>query len=451
MTDLTNKRKTYRLLSFTRSEVYTSNPANIEHILLTNFSNYGKVWYHHGVLEDLLGDGIFTVDGEQWRHQRKSASYQFSTKLLREFSSSVFKSSAVKLAGIVSEAAISNNIIELQDLFMKSTLDSVFKIILGVELDTMWGTYREGAEFSIAYNAASEAIMFRYVNFFWKVQRFLNIGSEAVLKKSLRVIDNYVYKVLTTPQVNSLGLKGDMLSRFLELNETNPKYLKDIILSFINAGKDTTAITLSWFIYQLCKHPHVQEKIAKEIREAIKVEDGLTIDELAAKVTEESMEKMQYLHAALTETIRLHPAVPVESKYCFSDDTLPDGYSVRKGDLVSFQPYVMGRMKFLWGEDAEQFRPERWLDQNGNFKNESLFKFTAFQAGPRICIGKDFAYRQMKIFSAVLLGSHGFTLADQNKLVKYRIMLTLQIDGGLHVYAFHRNKYWPFYGTHLPL
>jgi cytochrome P450 len=194
---------------------------------------------------------------------------------------------------------------------MKSTLDSVFKIILGVELDTMWGTYREGAEFSIAYNAASEAIMFRYVNFFWKVQRFLNIGSEAVLKKSLRVIDDYVYKVLTTPQVNSLGLKGDMLSRFLELNETNPKYLKDIILSFINAGKDTTAITLSWFIYQLCKHPHVQEKIAKEIREAIKVEDGLTIDELAAKVTEESMEKMQYLHAALTETIRLHPAVPV--------------------------------------------------------------------------------------------------------------------------------------------
>jgi cytochrome P450 len=147
----------------------------------------------------------------------------------------------------------------------------------------------------------------------------LNIGSEAVLKKSLRVIDDYVYKVLTskieqskTPQVNSLGLKGDMLSRFLELNETNPKYLKDIILSFINAGKDTTAITLSWFIiYQLCKHPHVQEKIAKEIREAIKVEDGLTIDELAAKVTEESMEKMQYLHAALTETIRLHPAVPV--------------------------------------------------------------------------------------------------------------------------------------------
>ena len=71
-------------------------------------------WYHYSVLSDLLGDGIFTVDGEKWRHQRKAASYQFSTKMLRDFSSSVFKSNAVKLAGIVSEAATSNNTIELQ-------------------------------------------------------------------------------------------------------------------------------------------------------------------------------------------------------------------------------------------------------------------------------------------------------------------------------------------------
>jgi cytochrome P450 len=201
---------------------------------------------------------------------------------------------------------------------MKSTLESAFKVILGVELDTMCGTYREDTQFSIAFDEASAAIMFRYVNFLWKVQRFFNIGSEAVLKKSLRVINDYVYKIITSKieqsqklQDNSLGLKGDILSRFLELNETNSKCLKDIILSFIIAGKDTSAITLSWFIYELCKHPHVQENIAQEIKEVTKLEDGLTIDELAAKVTEESMEKMQYLHAALTETIRLHPALPV--------------------------------------------------------------------------------------------------------------------------------------------
>jgi len=68
-----------------------------------------------------------------------------------------------------------------------------------------------------------------------------------------------------------------------------------------------------------------------------------------------------------------------DAKICFSDDTLPDGYSVNKGDMVSYQPYAMGRMKFIWGDDAEEFRPERWLDENGIFKQQSSFKFTAFQ------------------------------------------------------------------------
>lgn len=105
--------------------------------------------------------------------------------------------------------------------------------------------------------------------------------------------------------------EGDVLSRFLELRKTDPKYLKDIILSFIIAGKDTTALTLSWFLYMLCKHPPIQEKIAQEVKETTKARDASTLDDLAASITEESLDKMQYLHAALTETLRLYPPVPV--------------------------------------------------------------------------------------------------------------------------------------------
>lgn len=68
-----------------------------------------------------------------------------------------------------------------------------------------------------------------------------------------------------------------------------------------------------------------------------------------------------------------------DGKMCFSDDTLPDGFSVKKGNLIAYQPWAMGRMKSLWGEDAEEFRPQRWLDENGVFQQESSFKFTAFQ------------------------------------------------------------------------
>lgn len=107
--------------------------------------------------------------------------------------------------------------------------------------------------------------------------------------------------------------KDDILSRFLQVNESDPKYLRDIILNFIIAGKDTTAATLSWFIYMLCKHPSIQEKIAQEIREATGMKEFTSFDEVAASIRDETLDKMQYLHAAITETLRLYPAVPVVS------------------------------------------------------------------------------------------------------------------------------------------
>ncbi|KAF8380393.1 hypothetical protein HHK36_027878 [Tetracentron sinense] len=446
MTDLAFTYKTYRLLSPSRSEVYTADPANVEYILKTNFPNYGKGWHNYSILKDLLGDGIFTVDGDKWRHQRKVSSYEFSTRVLRDFSSVVFQSNVAKLARIVSEAATSSQIMDIQDLFMKSTLDSIFKVAFGVELDSMCGSSEEGACFANAFDDSSAMTLWRYVDTFWKIKRFFNIGPEAALRKNIKVIDAFVYKLIHSktkqvrnPQHDLTMKKEDILSRFLEVNETDPKYLRDIILNFIIAGKDTTATTLSWFLYMLCKHPLIQEKVAQEVKEATKVKDNTPFGELAASMTEEVLDNMQYLHAALTETLRLYPAVPVDAKICFSDDTLPDGFSVRKGDMVSYQPYAMGRMRFIWGDDAEDFRPERWLNEDGVFQQESPFKFTAFQAGPRICLGKEFAYRQMKIFSAVLLSCFRFKLSDENKAVNYRTMINLHIDGGLHLRAFHRS------------
>lgn len=447
MTDLAGKHRTYRLLSPFRNEIYTADPANVEYILKTNFENYGKGSYNYNILRDLLGDGIFTVDDEKWRQQRKVSSYEFSTKVLRDFSSVVFRKNGAKLAIVVSEAASSNQTMDIQDLFMKATLDSIFKVAFGVELDSMCGSNEEGTKFGSAFDDASAMTLYRYVDIFWTIKKSLNIGSEATLKRSIKVVDDFVYKLIHSKtelmknsQNDSSMKKDDILSRFLQLKdiEIDPKYLRDIILNFIIAGKDTTATALSWFIYMLCKHPTIQEKVAQEVREAINLKEATNYAEFAASVTEEALEKMQYLHAAITETLRLYPAVPVDAKICFSDDTLPDGFSVRKGDMVSYQPYAMGRMRFVWGDDAEEFRPERWLNEKGLFCPESPFKFTAFQAGPRICLGKEFAYRQMKIFSAILSGCFVFKLCDDKKAVNYRTMINLHIDGGLHVRAFHR-------------
>jgi cytochrome P450 len=77
-------------------------------------------WYNYIILKDLLGDGIFTVDGDKWRQQRKISSHEFSTKVLRDSSSLIFRKSAAKLANMVSEAATSNQIIDIQVSLDKS-------------------------------------------------------------------------------------------------------------------------------------------------------------------------------------------------------------------------------------------------------------------------------------------------------------------------------------------
>jgi len=125
----------------------------------------------------------------------------------------------------------------------------------------------------------------------------------------------------TTKDNNDLvfqNVKEDILSRFLMESKKGQttitdKYLRDIILNFMIAGKDTTANTLSWFFYMLCKNPLVEDKIVQEIRDVTCSHESelSNIDEFAANLTDSILDKMHYLHAALTETLRLYPVVPV--------------------------------------------------------------------------------------------------------------------------------------------
>ncbi|CAN6692953.1 unnamed protein product [Malus baccata var. baccata] len=444
ITDFAYKHKTFRPLNLFVNYVITVDPANLEYILKTNFANYGRGLYNYEILTDVLGDGIFTVDGEKWIHQRKLSSHEISTKVAKDFSNGVFKTNAAKLAGIISKAATCGQVIEIQDLFMKAGLDTILKILLGIEVDTMYGTNEEGTRFSHAFDEANKLTLYRFVDFSWKIKRFLNIGSEAVLRNDIKQMDQFIYKLInrkietahnsSEDELPALK-KGDMISRLLEVRGNDPKYLRDLILNLILAGKDTTASTLTWIIYMLCKHPHMQEKVATEVREAANLKDDSSIVELADSLNEEVLNKMQYLLAALTETQRLYPAIPLNAKICSSDDTWPDGFSVRKGDMVAYNAYSMGRMKDLWGDDAQDFRPERWVDENGVFQEESPFRFIAFGAGPRICLGKDFARRQVLMFSAVLFGNFIFKLKEENKVARYMTKITLNIDGGLHIHA----------------
>lgn len=112
-----------------------------------------------------------------------------------------------------------------------------------------------------------------------------------------------------------------MLSRFIrtatnESGTVDYKYLRDIILNIVIAGKDTTAGALAWFLYMACKHPEIQEKICQDARNVSNAGETKTVEEFAQSLTDVALNKMHYLHAALTETLRLYPSVPMVSSSC---------------------------------------------------------------------------------------------------------------------------------------
>uniref|UniRef100_A0A0D9Z2L6 Cytochrome P450 n=1 Tax=Oryza glumipatula TaxID=40148 RepID=A0A0D9Z2L6_9ORYZ len=449
------------------SYTYIADPVNVEHVLKTNFTNYPKGEVYRSYMDVLLGDGIFNADGEMWRKQRKTASFEFASKNLRDFSTVVFREYSLKLSSILSQACKAGRVVDMQELFMRMTLDSICKVGFGVEIGTLSPDLPENS-FAQAFDAANIIVTLRFIDPLWRLKKFLHVGSEALLEQSMKLVDDFTYSVIRRRKAEILQarasgkqekIKHDILSRFIELGEAggdegggsfgDDKSLRDVVLNFVIAGRDTTATTLSWFTYMAMTHPAVADKLRRELaafeaerarEEGVALADAAGEASFAARVVQfasllsyDAVGKLVYLHACVTETLRLYPAVPQDPKGIVEDDVLPDGTKVRAGGMVTYVPYSMGRMEYNWGPDAASFRPERWLSGDGGaFRNASPFKFTAFQAGPRICLGKDSAYLQMKMALAILFRFYTFDLVEDHP-VKYRMMTILSMAHGLKV------------------
>lgn len=146
-------------------------------------------------MEVLLGDGIFNVDGELWRRQRKTASFEFASKNLRDFSTTVFRDYSFKLCHILIQASFQDQPVDMQELLMRMTLDSICKVGFGVEIGTL-APYLPENSFAQAFDTANIVVTLRFIDPLWKLKKFLNVGSEALLEKSIKVIDDFTYSVI---------------------------------------------------------------------------------------------------------------------------------------------------------------------------------------------------------------------------------------------------------------
>lgn len=172
--------------------------------------------------------------------------------------------------------------------------------------------------------------------------------------------------------------------------------------SQIRAGRDTTAMTLSWMFYHVIAEKRIMKNVLKELDIVLGSNASINASKEERQYTYETMmQDLPYLKAIFHETLRLYPPVPRNGKLALGDDVLPDGTLVEKGDRIGFSTYAMGRTRSVWGEDAEVFSPERWLidvdvkdiqgqqgpvSPFGKFKMENQHKFHSFNSGPRLCL-----------------------------------------------------------------
>jgi cytochrome P450 len=414
----------------------TNNIDNIEYILKTKYENYGKAGASFKPkFQDLLGDGIFNADGHQWYAHRKTTALIFRLNRFKTSVLDAFNEDMDQCTAWIRERK--GNPFDMHFLLHRCTLQSIGRIAFGLDLGTI---FNERVPFAEDFDYCTWSVNQSMSNPLWLFTRYCTPGGWKYFFCIWR-INQFAKEIIQDRRARlakgeDIADMNDLLSLYLDkgtVNEANPSgedtfldpndhTLRDVILNMVIAGRDTTAQALSWAFYRLVLEPGMQDRVYQEVSSIAKSADTLTYEQLL---------EMKFVDAFCMEVLRLHPSVPKVGKNVLQDDILPDGLSVYKNDIVTFLPWVMGRDKDLWGENAEQFQPDRFLDK----PKPSPFVFSAFQAGPRTCLGQNFAMLEMKCVLARLVLSFEFAFAQDPKDITYDNSLTLPMKGGMKLKA----------------
>lgn len=405
--------------------IITANPKNVEYILKTKPENYPKGEITISLLEDLLGHGIFNSNGEHWRWQRKAVSQAFTIRSLRGFMVDTIHSQIMhRLIPLVERTREKGEVMDMQDVLERFAIDNLSRVVFDVDPACLT---EEGSDLVRSFTEAVDLIVKRLpIEWVWRGMKWLDIGYERRLRESIARIKSHVTGIIHEKKERSSNNKNDLISHIASNEEHSTENLVDVVTNLLLAGKDTTSVALTWFFWLVATRPDVKEIILDEIRS---IRNTNTSSD--AMFGYDELKEMHYLHAAITEAMRLYPPVPIDTQSCKEDDILPDGTVVKKGRLVCYHTYAMGRMEDIWGRDCSEYKPERWLE-NGVFKPTSPFNYPVFHAGPRMCLGKEMAYVQMKSIAACLFERYKIEVVREG-LPGYLTAGTLKMKGGLPV------------------
>ncbi|OWZ11374.1 Cytochrome P450 [Phytophthora megakarya] len=422
-----------RILSQPTTLVFTS-PEAFEDIFKTQFDTFERGPDMRELFFAFFGKGIIGADGDAWLKHRRTASAMFTARTLRDVVDAVAKEKSLQMRDVLAEYAKQHKVVSMKSLLGKFSSDVFTKIGFGVDLNGLGGGVDEADHPFIGAVEVYDDVLgarLKSPTWYWKLKRFLNIGDERELKHASKIVHDLTHEVIRESLESKNRGDGQARKDLLALlvnSENDLEIIRDSAMNFLLAGKDTTGFSLSWIIVNMNRHPAVLAKLRAELHEKL---PGLKTGEIEAP-TFEALQHLPYLKAVVKESLRLF--VSATNRVPNQSTTLRDGTYIPFGCGVMMPIYASSRMKSVWGEDADEYKPERWIDpETGKVKPVSPFKFCSFIGGPRICIGMRFALLQMRIATAVIFSRFDLKTVEDPFAITYDIAFTLPVKGPLDV------------------
>ncbi|KAF5354751.1 hypothetical protein D9756_005648 [Leucocoprinus leucothites] len=414
--------QTFRFTVGMEERYFTTEPDHVKAILATQFDAFEKGPTVFTQLKSLLGAGVFNSDGEMWKFHRSITRPFFSRERISDFD--IFDRHADDALKQAKARLAEGYPIDFQDLVSRFTLDSATEFLfrndvhsLGAGLpypdhpsplakpnSVVFENHPSNA-FVKAFVGGQDVVSLRSrLGNFWPLKEMSGDAVAPLRKEVDRFVEPFVQEGMRRKQEKANGAKAngsETLLDYLVDQTPDTEVIKDELVNLLVASRDTTASLLTFALYMLIEHPEINRRLREEILSRVGPESRPSYDDIR---------DMKYLRAFLNEVLRLYPAVPVNSRTSTKPVILSPSAGadspiyVPTDRRVIYSVFLMHRRADLWGPDALEFDPDRFLDERlSKFLLKNPFIFTPFNAGPRICLGQQFAYNEASFFLIRLL------------------------------------------------
>ncbi|KAG6458738.1 hypothetical protein O3G_MSEX011035 [Manduca sexta] len=362
-----------------------------------------------------------------WRPRRKILASHFNTKILNDFVSVFSKQSEILITKL--KETLDRGSFSVWNYFTTYTMDAVCETSLGVQVKSQ---HNPDQPFLKAFEECCDLGSARMVQpWLHSMTVYRHLPQYKRYMKNKYFICDFIKKIVQSKRKdNELRQISDMngeqytgsegVQSLLELLIKNSNFtdieLQEESVIMVLAGTDTTAVAGSFTALMLSQHLDVQDKVYEELREVF--------GDSNRAVEPDDLAQLKYLDAVVRETLRLYPPVPVITRKVERDVALPGGVTLIPGCGVVVNIWAIHRNPHYWGDDAEEFRPERFLDSA--LKHPAAFM--PFSYGPRGCLGYRYAMMALKSALASLLRQYRLMPDNESYATDKREPLRLKFD-----------------------